>query len=447
MRLIQLSVPADQQDSILDVLQRHDLGYTVTAGAGEQDEMVQIEFLVPADGVEHVLEDLQAAGYDKDTYTVSIDAEFAKFEDVDAVQNRWNTTPNRLAPDALRSKAKDMRRNSRAYLWMMILSAVVATAGLFIGSPAIVVGSMVIAPIVSPVMTASVGFVRDDREMFVSSIHMQVYGLGVAVVAAAALASLFQQFQFVPTDLAIDQLDLISIRIAPGTLSFIVGLSAGAAGAYGLATKGDVTIVGVMIAAALIPTAAAAGIGIAWGMPAIAVGALLLLVLSVISVNIGGVTMLYYLEYRPDNVDEGLLAFAGLRKTAVLVLTIGLVVGTVLLVGGLSYQQSEFERGANTAINDVIGGEEYEDLSVRDTTMEYNTPIESSDTTVTVTVARESDNRHPELPNRLDRAISDQTGEGVTVEIHYVDLEQSTVAAHTNRYELETARFDGAGGI
>ncbi len=425
MRLVQITIPATQEEPIVEVLQEHQLGYTITPGAGEQRGELQIAFLVPADGVEHVLDELEAEGFDKDSYTVSIDAEFANFETVDAAQKRWGETPNRLAPTAMRSKAKDMRRNSRAYLWMMILSAIVATAGLFIGSPAIVVGSMVIAPIVSPVLTASVGLVRNDREMFMKSIHMQLYGLAVAVVTAAVCAWLFQQSQFVPTELAIGQLDLVGIRIAPGALSFIVGLCAGAAGAYGLATKGDVTIVGVMIAAALIPTAGASGIGIAWGQPVLAVGSLLLLILSVISVNIGAVGMLYYLQYQPETTDTGILYSQNATKTISLVLTICLVVVTLLVVGALSYHHSSFERSANSAITDVVGSDEYDDLSVKEVSTEFNAPLLSAETEITVVVMRESSEEHPELPDRLEREISDQTGEDVVVQIEYVDIERS----------------------
>ena len=119
---------------------------------------------------------------------------------------------------------------------MIILSAVVATAGLFLDTPAVVVGSMVIAPIVSPVVTADVGAVRNDRDMLVESLHMQLIGLVVAILVAAAFAWLLQEASVVPAGFDIAQMELLRACIAPSTLALAVGLTAGAAGAYGLAT-------------------------------------------------------------------------------------------------------------------------------------------------------------------------------------------------------------------
>ncbi len=425
MRLIQISVPEEQQEKFLSILKEYKLGYTITPGAGEQSDHVVIAFTSPADAVEHVLDDLEEVGFDRQRFTVSLNAEFANFEHVDEVQNTWTTTPTRLAPAALRSKSKDLRRNSRSYTWMMILSAVVATAGLLMESPAVVVGSMVIAPIVSPVLTACVGTVRNDREMFLNSIHMQVFGLGVAIATAAVIGGVIRQFQIVPVVLAIEQLELVAVRLAPGILAIVVGLSAGAAGAYGLATKGEVTIVGVMIAAALIPTAAAAGIGLAWGNFVVAIGATLLLVLSMVGVNIGGTAMLLYLDYRPDEADENILTYNSLSKGLVLAITLLVVIAAVAMTGITFYQQSSFEQGVNNGVSDVLSEGEYQELSVMSTTVEYRATSISDETMVTITLSRTSDESYPELPDRLAQSISERTDEPVVVQVRYVDFEQS----------------------
>jgi hypothetical protein len=306
---------------------------------------------------------------------------------------------------------------------------------------------MVIAPLVSPVLTASVGAVRNDQEMLISSIQMQALGLGVAVLTATAFAWIIQQLRVVPVTLAIERMELIGLRISPSILAIAIGVTAGAAGAYGLATKGDVTIVGVMIAAALIPTAAATGIGIAWRLPVVAVGSLLLLVLSVIAVNVGGTLMLLYLEYRPDDVDQGILSFDDAYRATVVLGTLLLTIVTVISVGFLFVQQSDFERSVNDAITDVVNDEEYSGLNVMSTSIEYNAPVLSNETTVTITVARTTNGTFPSLPNRVEREITNRTGESVLVEIRYVDYAQSntsasgrpTVVVTTPRQSVSTA--------
>ena len=426
MRLLQLSVPEEQRDAVLDTIRDRELGHVVTAGAGEGEGNVIINVVVPADAVEYVLGDLTEAGYDRSGYTVSLDAEFASFTGIDEVQNRWANTPNKIAPATLRSKAKDMRLNTRSYLWMMVLSAIVAVAGLLLSSPAVVVGSMVIAPIVSPSLTAIVGGVRNDRDMLLDSIHQQALGLGVSIVVAILFAVLVRESSVVPIALDVKQMALVAPRMSPTILSAAVGVAAGSAGAWGLATKGQVSIVGVMIAAALIPTAAAVGIGVAWGNPVVAVGALLLLVLNVLAINVGGAATLFYLGYRPDEIDESLFSIDRAREAVVVGGTVLLVVVTAALVGAGFYQQSTFERTVNDATSDVLDREEYRELGVLDVIIEYRTPGPFSEpTSMTVALSRTADREFPDLPNVLDRTISERTGEDVVVQVRYVDYDRS----------------------
>ncbi|PSP61273.1 hypothetical protein BRC76_06340 [Halobacteriales archaeon QH_8_67_36] len=252
MRFVQVVVPDEQRDDIVSALRDRELGLSTAKETSGEDDRTLISFIVPADAVEHILDDLYDAGLREEWYIVSIETEFASFQHVDEVQDRWAKTPNRIAPRTLRSKAKDMRQNTRSYLWMMTLSTIIATAGLLVGSPAVVVGSMVLAPIVSPMLTASVGLVRDDQLMVFDSLRMQAIGLGFAIVGATLLSLLLKFVFVVPAELAVANIELIAIRFSPGLLSVVVGLAAGAAGSFSLATKGQVTIVGVMVAAALI---------------------------------------------------------------------------------------------------------------------------------------------------------------------------------------------------
>ncbi|PSG96463.1 TIGR00341 family protein [Thermoplasmatales archaeon SW_10_69_26] len=425
MRLLQFPAPDDQRDDLLGVLDDEDLAYTLSQGADEQAGTTLVTTAMPADAVEDVLDDLTEAGLDPDAFTASVDAEFVHFDQADEVQNRWSTTPNRIAPRTLRSKAKDLRLNSRSYVRMMVLSAIVATAGLLLRSPAVVVGSMVIAPIVSPMLTASVGAVRNDRDMLVHSLHLQALGLGLAIATAASTAWLVRTGDVVAGGLAVETMGLISLRISPSMLAVVVGLCAGAAGAFGLATKGQVTIVGVMIAAALIPTAAAAGIGLAWADPVVALGATLLLVLSLVTVNVGATAMLVYLDYRPDEVDDPILSFETAGQALTVTATLGLTLLAVVAVGVLFVQQSGFERDVNRAVGDVLAEEAYDGLGVEALTVEYRTPLSADPPTVTVEIARGQGPDHPALAERLSEAIAERTGHDVRVQVTFVDYQRS----------------------
>ncbi|PSP83746.1 TIGR00341 family protein [Halobacteriales archaeon QS_6_64_34] len=429
MRLLQVIVPDEKVDDIVSALRERKLGVSTTKETSGRGDRTLVSFVVPADAVEHVLDELDDVGLEEDWYIVSIDTEFASYEGVDEVQNKWAKTPNRVAPRTLRSKAKDMRLNDRSFLWMMALATVIATAGLLIGSPAIVVGSMVLAPIVSPMLTASIGLVRDDQRMVFDSIKMQGMGLGLAVAGATVVSWLLKSVFAVPSELAVANMELIALRFSPGLLSVVVGLAAGAAGAFSLATKGQVAIVGVMVAAALIPTAAAAGIGFAWGQPAVGVGAVVLLTLTIVAVNLGAFLTFKYLGYEPDHVDRGVFTTDGVRRTAALAATIIVVFAVVGAVGVGTYQQVIYERSVNTATTDVLQQPAYEELGVVGITAEYVGVGPLFDpSTVTVTLSRTSDRSYEQLPNELARAINGRTDEQAAVQVRYRDYERSNVS-------------------
>ncbi len=441
MRLVELSVPNDQREAVLDVLDDRGLGYTVTDETGRHPERSLLHVIVPADAVEAVLSDLREVGVDDSYYVVSVDAEFAVFEGIDEVQERWSRSPNRIASQALRAKAKDLRLNVRSYLWMMFLSTVVATGGLLLGSPAIVVGSMVIAPLVQPSLTAAVGGVRNDRDMLITSIHLQLLGLAVAIGGALVVSLGIRWLDLVPPTLALQAVEPIVGRISPNILTVFVGLAAGAAAAFGLATKGQVSLVGVMIAAALLPTAATVGIALAWLRPIAALGALLLLSLALLTVNLGGVGMLWYLGYRPDQVDESILTIDTLRQGA-------LVVGTILFVlvatGAVSLafaNQAGFERSVNSAISDV--DRRYPGLSAGEVSVEYSTAVLPSDpTNVTVTFVRTTNRSYPGLATEIERSIANRTGHDVRVLVRFVDYRLSeAVSRSTSKTHLGLPRW------
>ena len=448
MRQVQILVPDDRRDAITNVLDEWEVDYVATTGDAEENGYSVIFFPIPTDAVEHVLDDLYEAGLDVDTYTTVTSTELAIGENVDELQRRWAGTPNSISPRSLVSKVRDIRPNTRAFLWLMFLSAVLATAGLLQGSPAVIVGSMVIAPIVGPALASSVGLLRGDRRMLLDGLSSQALGLGVAIIGAALLAALLRAFAFIPPGLAVTDLEFVTVRLAPGLLSLAIGLAAGAAAAYSMVTKGTISLVGVMIAAALVPAAATVGIGMAWAEPILAVGALLLLVLNLAAIDLAGYAMLRYLGYgsgieevtvegdeqtfslqsEPDDSkqEQSVSGFPGLGTNATLLVTALLVLAVLLSVGFATVQQVGYERAVNQEVSALLDDPSYDDLQIVEIRYQYRNPVlQLEPETVTVSLSRTSDREYPDLAARLDERITRRTGESVTVRVRFVDYQVS----------------------
>ena len=432
MNLVHVKVAPEARDAVEETLASKEVQYVALAGDASERYSV-LAFVVPTDAVENVLGDLRDAGLDERSFTVISEASFSVGTGIDTLLEKYEQTPNRLGWRAIRSKVRDMRHNMLTYLTLMFFSTVIAAAGLLAGSPAVIVGAMVIAPLLSPALASSLGAATRDRKLFFDGVKAQAFGLSVAVLGAIAFAMAVRSLYFVPRTLGVLNLDLVSLRLAPSVLSVAVGLAAGSAAAYGLATKQTTSITGVMIAAALVPSAGATGIAVAWNRPSLAVGSLVLLLVNLISINLAGTATLWFLGYRRGETgpEWGFGNLSG-RRLATAVVTVALIALLVLSVGYVTAQQLQYERGVNQAVSSVLQESAYDELAVVGLQSGFTSPVVRTGT-VTVTLSRTSDRSYPDLPNRLDRRISEEVGRDLTVQVHYVEYRVSSTERRLDR--------------
>ncbi|WP_255167768.1 DUF389 domain-containing protein [Natrononativus amylolyticus] len=423
MRVIQLRVTDDERPSVFDVLDDEGIDYVVTQ---ETDDASLVQFPIPTQAVEHVFTRLREAGFDDQEYTVVMAAEAARTEHIDDLETRYvlgDEGGDNVAHEEIRSKALEMTPGNVTYYAMTLLSAFVATAGLLLDSPAIVVGSMVIAPQMSAALTGTVGTVLNDRKMIVNGVGSLVGGLVVAVLGSLAFAWFIRMTGFIPATVDISAIRQVEHRISPGLLAMLIGICAGAAGAFGLATALPVSLVGVMIAAALIPAAAAVGIGIAWGYPLVALGALVLLTVNTVAIVLSGLVVFWYLGYRPlDWVGGNLRSNVTRDRIGAIALAV-LVLSAVMLGAGLVLgQHVAFESTASEETHAALSGDEYDDLELREIRADfYDHGLISDSYEVTIVIERPADEPYEEFPDEVAQRISDRTQQEVTVSVEFVE--------------------------
>jgi uncharacterized hydrophobic protein (TIGR00271 family) len=166
------------------------------------------------------------------------------------------------------------------YFYLIGLSTLMATLGLLLDSSSIVIGSMLIAPLMYPILGVSLGLVMMHTNISLLSRALTTLskslavGLGLSVLAA-----------FFFGDAAMYQTAEVMARTVPSHLHLLVALVAGAAVSYMLARPewGD-ALPGVAIAVALIPPLASIGIGVAYWDVVIIKGASLILFLNLFGI-------------------------------------------------------------------------------------------------------------------------------------------------------------------
>lgn len=166
------------------------------------------------------------------------------------------------------------------YFYLIGLSTLMATLGLLMNSGSIVIGSMLIAPLMYPILGVALGLVMmgEDIGLLERALNTLTKSLAVGLLLSVVAAFLFG-------DADMYESAEVLARTAPSYLHLLVALVAGAAVAYMLAKPewGD-ALPGVAIAVALVPPLATVGIGIAAGSAFIIKGAAMILLLNLFGI-------------------------------------------------------------------------------------------------------------------------------------------------------------------
>ncbi len=434
MRLIRVLVPSDDHETVREALSEMEVEFVFSDTDSHRDGSLA-NVPVPAGTVDAILDRLYDAGLDEDTYTVVTDVDRANVPNGDELRERYVEGPKGkrgVSNVELRDRAEDLTPDTATYLAFAIASVIVAVGGLLLDSAIVIVGAMVIAPFAGSTLSASVGAVISDYDMVVDSATSQVTGLIVAYVGAVTMSVFLQQSGFVPATLDVGRIGQVGAFVTPNLLTLVIAISAGFAGALALATDLPVSIAGVAVAAAIIPAVSVAGIGTAWGQPLVVAGAIVLLLMNIVFINLTTYLTLIVLGYRSsviNNVREN--ADISLRSGAyAIIVLLFLIVFAVTAFG--TYQHIVFEQQVNDEVQDVLGGGEYSALQLAKVGTEYNDAgIFSDEITVIVTVGRSSDLEYERLAEDLQNGIGNETDRSVRVDVRFVDYQRASTVEDT----------------
>lgn len=172
---------------------------------------------------------------------------------------------------------------------LLLLATVIATFGLITSSTATVIGAMIVAPLMGPIMATAAAVVMGSGQRALRSLALVTAGV-IAVILLAALLTMG-----VP-DVAIsfEENSELSSRIAPGLAALLTALASGAAGAF-IISREEIadSMGGVAIAISLVPPLCVVGIALQQGQWGPATGALMLFLTNFLAILLaGGVTFM-----------------------------------------------------------------------------------------------------------------------------------------------------------
>jgi uncharacterized hydrophobic protein (TIGR00271 family) len=184
------------------------------------------------------------------------------------------------------------------YWLVLVLSGAIATLGLALDSSAVVIGAMLVAPLLAPIVGLALSLAVGDGRLAVQAAAV-VAGSTLAVVVVAALLTMVLPFQTITLE--------ISARARPTTLDLAIAIFSGLVGAVvtvGRGSRLSAAIPGVAISVALIPPLAVAGfgVGIGWNAELIR-GSMLLYGANLAGIVLSGMAVFLMVGmHRPDVV-------------------------------------------------------------------------------------------------------------------------------------------------
>jgi uncharacterized hydrophobic protein (TIGR00341 family) len=245
---------------------------------------------------------------------------------------------DRISTDEIFDDIEQSTAIRPTYLLTVILSAIIAALGMRSGQTAVVIGAMVIAPLLGPTMGMALAATVGNRHLGSRSLATLVIG------AVAALVATFVLGQLIEVDPSVPELFNRSI-VHPGDVA--LALACGAAGVLAFSRGTSLSLVGVMIAVALVPPLAAAGLFFSKGYDGLAFNALFLFATNLVCVNLAGIAMFLVQGLPPKNwrMTGGIMAIWAF----VLFLFVGSMVGRIAFgFGSFEWVEAILDRLGDT---------------------------------------------------------------------------------------------------
>lgn len=329
MKIIEILAPGDALNSLGRIAENHS-ATDWWIGAEGIDGRRMGRLVVGDETRQSLLDALQSVCETEDRARISVIPVEASLprpeleEDEEAQRARATMATREELYDSVEKAA----RLDAVFLVLVVLSTVVVTIGIVKDNIAAVIGAMVIAPLLGPNIALALATALGDLAFMARALKTNLTGVTVALSVAVAVGYLW------PADLSSREL---MARTDVELDSAALALASGAAAALSITTGLPAVLVGVMVAVALLPPTAAAGLMLGSGHFSLAFGAGLLVAVNVVCVNLAANVVLLIKGLKPRTWLEKRTA----RQSVTLYIAIWLL-SLTLLTGVILFRTYSF---------------------------------------------------------------------------------------------------------
>jgi len=201
------------------------------------------------------------------------------------VTERFNSTADMR--DAVFFDGPTVSARYSRFWMLLVLASIIAAAGIVGDSTATVIGAMIVAPLMTPILGTMLATVLGDRANLVRSLLLVLGGAAAAVAIGFAVGLLVHTAVLAGTNAQ------VASRVSPRLIDLLAALGTGVVGSVALVRR-DIsdTLPGVAIAISLVPPLTVAGLVLESGSFAQFLGALLLFLTNVVAILGTGIVVM-----------------------------------------------------------------------------------------------------------------------------------------------------------
>ena len=236
---------------------------------------------------------------------------------------------------------KESAKGDFDFFVLTIFSAIIITLGLIVNSSAVVIGGMLLAPLVWPVLALSLAIIKGRSGLLQSSVATLFRSTVVILLISFVLG-------FISPEYALKGSEFIS-RTSPTIFELFIALAAGFVGAFVITyPKIGAAIAGVVVAAALVPPIAVMGLSVSHGNLEMAGGAFILYLSNLIAVTFSASILFLISKFKGPSTETG----QDKRKSNIRWALISLIVMAIPLL--LITSEAIKEKNQQNAIRQII---------------------------------------------------------------------------------------------
>ena len=196
---------------------------------------------------------------------------------------------NREIRDAIQRLVNSSTGDYGYYLFL-VLSVLITAAGLLLNAAPVIIGGMIIAPLLIPLLGCSLAILLFEGKGFMRSLAILLLSIVITLSLSAGMTYVVTTSNF--------DINYIPPRI-PWQLYLIIAVASGVAGTYAYVKEHlSSSISGVAVSVSLLPPLCAVGIGIALHVPSLVRGAILIFLLNVAGIIAASVIVFWILGFR-----------------------------------------------------------------------------------------------------------------------------------------------------